>query len=37
MRRFSRTSKFRFTPAGFPMRWIVSQKYQNVTILYDSQ
>jgi hypothetical protein len=36
-RRFSSTSKFRFTPAGFPMHWSIQQVWSNVTILCGTQ
>ena len=37
MRRFSSASKFRFTPAGFPMHWSIQQLTKNVTILCGTQ
>jgi hypothetical protein len=36
-RRFSSTSKFRFTPAGFPMHESIRQVSMNVTILCGTQ
>ena len=37
MRRCSSTSKFLFTPAGFPMHWSIQQNLNNVTILCGTQ
>lgn len=37
MRRFSSASKFRFTPAGFPIQRSILQNYKYVTILCGTQ
>ncbi len=36
-RRFSSTSKLRFTPAGFPMHWSIQRVPKNVTIICGTQ